>query len=386
MAFGAFAPMPIRLGGTKQDGWSPAQHARVAADLCALYNSQSFAVLTYTKSGGTVTVTAYNGRNGVGITFAPTPTVNGTGDVTWTWPATWTDSTGTTHTIAIVHADAEVGAIDAVHMCGTYDVGGRVAKVIADSDNPVTLEVWTSERRRPAHYGGSLDKRPSKTEGTIPYAWGWYRHYQAAMGSAYTQDRTGLVHVENLADARRQAAKMRAAERLERNSVPATSDERLAYWATVMLVPFSADDLTEDVRAACAAKSQLAAVQNKAAIDAALTTLLGDAFAQTIVTTGANLDTPPDVTWWPVVNPGPSTLDLKNGAWMSSRCHLVVEVQSNIAAPDIPDLDFLRLTRGSVPALLDEAIPSYATFSVVILDHVDGFRLDISRMDIDGFT
>jgi hypothetical protein len=385
MAFGAFAPLPLRLGGSKQEGWTPEQHARLCADLCALYNSQSFAVLTYTKSGATITVTAYSGRNGVGISFAPTPTVLGTGEVKWTWPATWTDACGEVHTIAFKHADAEVGAVDAVHMCGTYDVLGRNVTVIADSDNPVTLEVWTSETRRPAHYGGSLDKRVSKTEGNVPYAWGWYRHYQSAMGSAYTTDRTGLVHCENLADARRQAAKMRAAERLEKNSIPTTSDERLAYWATVMRVPFVATDVTEDVRTLVAAKAQLAVVQNRTALDAALTTLLGDAFVQTNLTAGTDLDNPPDYTWWPTINPGDPVSDLGRGTWMSSRCMLSVEVQTDVAPPDAPPLDFLRLVFDAAPALLDEALPSYATWSVAVVDRTNGFQLDLSRMDLDAF-
>jgi hypothetical protein len=384
MAFGAFAPMPLRLGGAAQEGWTPGQHARLSADLAAAYSAGSFAVLTYTKSGSTITVTAYNGRNGIGVTFAPTPTVNGMGDVTWTWPATWTDSTGMVHTMSITAADAEVGAVDAIHFCSTYDVGGRVAKVIADSDNPVTLEVWSPEARKPAHYGGSRDKRESATEGTIPYAWGWYRHYISAMGSAYTVDRGTMVHAENLADARRQAGKMRAAERLEKNSIPTTSDERLAYWATVMLVPFIATDLTEDVRTRVAAKAQLSVVQNKAAIDAAMTTLLGDAFVQTILITGSDLDNPPDVTYWPIVNPGDPVMNLGNGTWSSSRCELVVEVTEDTPPPAAPNLDFLRLINGAVPALLDEALPSYAVWMTSRIDHTNGFRCEISELDIDG--
>jgi hypothetical protein len=378
--------MPLRLGGSAQEGWTPEQHARLSADLAAEYSTGSFAVLSYTKSGSTVTVTAYNGRNGVGVTFAPTPTVNGAGDVTWTWPATWTDSTGTVHTLAFSHADATVADVGAVHFASTRDVGGRSLRVISGADHPVTVEVWSPESRRPAHYGGSADKRPSSREGFVPYAWGWYRHYQAAMGSAYTKDTTGLVHAENLADARRQAAKMRAAERLEKNSIPTTSDERLAYWATVMRVPFVADDLTEDVRAAVSAKAQLAAVQNKTALDAALTTLLGDAFVQTNLTEGSDLDNPPDYTFWPTVNPGDPASDLGRGTWLSSRCMLSVEVQTDTPPPTAPPLAFLRLVFGAVPALLDEALPSYATWSVAVVDHTNGFQLDLSRMDLDAFN
>lgn len=384
MAFGAFAPMPLRLGGTVQEGWSPEQHARMAADVAAEYSTGSFAILSYTKAGATVTVTAYNGRNGVGITFAPTPTVNGAGNVTWDWPPTWTDDLGTIHTLAFSHADATVAKIDAVHFASPYAVGGLSVSVASGTDAPITLEVWSPEERRPAHYGGTPDKRPSATEGRTPYAWGWYRHYQASMGSAYTAERASMVHAENLADARRQAGKMRCAERLERNSVPTTADERLAYWATVMRIPFVAADVTEDIRAACAAKAQIASVENRIALDTTLATLLGGAFVQTVVTTGVDLDTPPDITHWPIINPGDPVASLGNGAWSSVRCHLFVEIRENTAPPAAPALPLLRLANGAMVELLDEALPSYATFSFARADHTNGFRCDHSLIDFDG--
>lgn len=392
MAFGGFAPMPLRLGGIKEEGWAPEQHARLAADVAALYSSARFALLSYTKAGATVTVTAYNGRNGVGVSFAPVPTVNGTGNVTWTWPAAWTDDAGTVHTLAFVHADAVVPKVDAPHIANVYNVSGRTCSVItgAGTDLPVTLEVWSPEVRRPAHYGGALDKRPSNTEGTVPYAWGWYRHYKSSMGSAYRPTMDGLSHCEDLADARRQAAKMRAAEKLQKNSIPSTSDEKLAYWATVQRVPFSGRDVTEDIRVACSAKANVESVVNLQSLTATLQALLGAAFVDVFLIEGTDLDHPPDYTFWPVINPGEPTLDLGRGPWLSSRCRFHVDVTHPVG---MTSQTFYNLMNAQLPALLDDALPSYATFSWSVTDTTNGFRCSAtagtfdpsaSQLDLDG--
>lgn len=85
MAFGGFAPLPIRLGGTDEDGWSPEQHARMCVDLQAAKRTAPFAVLTYTKSGATITIHSYYGMNGVGLAHAPTATDGGTGITSFAW-------------------------------------------------------------------------------------------------------------------------------------------------------------------------------------------------------------------------------------------------------------------------------------------------------------
>jgi len=93
MPFGAFAPMPIRLGGSAEEGWSPETHARLCADQAAVNRTAPLCLLTYTKSGATVTIDAFHGMHGVGSAYAPNSrVVNGTGDVTFTWTARqWLD-------------------------------------------------------------------------------------------------------------------------------------------------------------------------------------------------------------------------------------------------------------------------------------------------------
>ena len=60
MPFGAFAPMPLRFGGTPEEGWAASQHARMAADLVAIVRAAPLAVRTLTRSGSTYTVDAYH--------------------------------------------------------------------------------------------------------------------------------------------------------------------------------------------------------------------------------------------------------------------------------------------------------------------------------------
>jgi hypothetical protein len=45
--FGSLAPLPIRLGGSAQEGLSATQHARIAADLTAMHRSAPLAPLSY---------------------------------------------------------------------------------------------------------------------------------------------------------------------------------------------------------------------------------------------------------------------------------------------------------------------------------------------------
>ena len=86
MPLGAFAPIPLRLGGTAEDGWSAAAHARVAADLVALKKSNPLAVFTFTKSGASVTIHDYYGMNGAGSLYQPDDiSLFGDGAVGFAW-------------------------------------------------------------------------------------------------------------------------------------------------------------------------------------------------------------------------------------------------------------------------------------------------------------
>jgi hypothetical protein len=86
MPLGAFAPLPIRLGGSAEEGWIARHHARVCADLVAAKRASPLAVMTYTKAGATVTIHDYYGQNGAGSAYQPdSVVVVGTRVVTFKW-------------------------------------------------------------------------------------------------------------------------------------------------------------------------------------------------------------------------------------------------------------------------------------------------------------
>jgi hypothetical protein len=242
------------------------------------------------------------------------------------------------------------------------------------------MSTW-SRRRRIGHYGGALDKRNASREAT-PYAWSWYQQVQLMRGSAFTKERGTLVHVENLAIARMYAGIARAAERLECNSVPLTSDERLSYWATVMAVPVGEGDTRQDIRVRCAAKWQAASGADEASVDAAIARLLGDNLVRVWRFRGADLDTPPTPTFWPGVNDGPSGYDLGGGTWLSRRAHVTVEVR-RIANQTLAE--FLRLMNLDLHRLLDSKIGSHATFNWATGSVEDGFIVGVSLIGFDAF-
>ncbi len=247
---------------------------------------------------------------------------------------------------------------------------------------PSGLPAWSREAAI-GDYGGTLDKRGSKTEGKVPYAYSVYQNLQSQRGSAYSPNTSGtLVHVENLAIARTlSACFFRLGEKYRANALPHTSDERLEYWATVLGVPFTTNTPRWRLRSLCAAHYAAALGPTLENLEAACAELLGDAFVQLITTTGADLDNPPSPTHWPGIDPGPSSYSLGGGAWFSVRCHLVVEM----VRPDgMSDAEFLNLRDIQLFQLLDRMLPAWATFNGAFVG--DGFNLDIDQLDFQGLT
>jgi hypothetical protein len=86
--FGGYAPLPIRLGGTSEDGWTAEQHARLVSDVVALKRVAPLATWTFlqqTTGAFPASITYYNGQNGSGLAYAPTVTVVGGGIVEFAW-------------------------------------------------------------------------------------------------------------------------------------------------------------------------------------------------------------------------------------------------------------------------------------------------------------
>lgn len=92
---GAFAPLPLRLGGSATEGLTAQQHARIAADVAALVRASAIAVINYTKSGATITTNFYAGPDGVMTSGFPFTTADGgTGIATFTFPTYLEDEFG----------------------------------------------------------------------------------------------------------------------------------------------------------------------------------------------------------------------------------------------------------------------------------------------------
>ncbi len=90
MPFGAFCPLPERLGGDALTGRAATQHARHCADLVAVKRTGPLAWFTWSEVGVAstpATITAYSGMNGVGPGFAPSSAIGipGVARLVFTW-------------------------------------------------------------------------------------------------------------------------------------------------------------------------------------------------------------------------------------------------------------------------------------------------------------
>jgi hypothetical protein len=229
-------------------------------------------------------------------------------------------------------------------------------------------------------YGGATDKRDSHTEGSVPYAFGAYRELVAMKGSAYSSLPGTLVHCQNLAKARLIGFGFRMGEQLAANAFPASADDGLDYWVKVLAVPRRPDDQKWQLRQRCAAHYRATTSVNLSVIQGALQELLGDAYVDASFETGSSMSSPPAITYWPGINPGPVGYDLGGGTWLSERCHLWVQVQrpSNMSLAN-----YYNLINVQGFQLLDRMLPAYCTFTI---SEGDGFILDESQLDYTGVT
>jgi hypothetical protein len=382
--FGAYAPLPIRLGGNELQGWTAAQFKRATSDLAAFRRTSESAVFEIDTSDGTIA--NYFGENGNGTSGEPTPTDNGTGDITLDWdPPIWEDDFDVVHQINIVMADGD-GAGTSLVECTVEVVSPSSIRVRtwnaagAAADGTAIVSVWFFRRPYIGDYGGDVYKEDSKTEGDRPYAWNWYREFQAMRGDAYSQERSGIVHTEHLALARWAGwLYSRLPEEVASNQVPGRSDALLGYWIQVLDLPARADDPAWDLRRKADVKWKALQGSTQNDIDAAFEDLLGTDFASVLRYTGDPLSTPPDITYWPSGVAGPTELDMGGGAWMSYRSHIVCYVSRNLIA----DPDRLhRLMNSTWFNLADSICPAWMTFSWA-LDGA-GFIIEESLLGYDA--
>lgn len=151
MPFGGFAPLPLRLG----NDLSAAQHARMCADLVAIKRTLPFAVITYhptAGAGSTFETYGLYARNGVHVApfpsgFYPGVTVNGTGDVTFTWANALDDDLGVSEGLRFLKAIAKPHA-DGTGGKAVVEISGKTVRVRTFQtgvarDLRTTLRVWT---------------------------------------------------------------------------------------------------------------------------------------------------------------------------------------------------------------------------------------------------
>lgn len=154
MAFGAFAPFPLRLGGSTEEGFTATQHARLCADLVAAKRTSPLAIITYERVAGVVTVLSYLGHNGSGLAYAPDPSLSvdlSTGLAAFQWSgSSFIDPYGVSRPFKLRDAKASAhhgtGATKAVCfvnyldtyqlMVATYNSSGTA------TDARATVAVW----------------------------------------------------------------------------------------------------------------------------------------------------------------------------------------------------------------------------------------------------
>lgn len=152
MPLGSFAPLPLRLGGSTEEGWAPAQHARFCADLVAVKRVTPLAVWSFSQDSGSpyaVTMLHYFGQNGVGLAYAPTATVNGLGDVSFAFSVPYfTDEYGVQEPWKIRHVTArnhDNASVDGAFTTATMINRGVRVRFSRDGSNAsgvVCVKVW----------------------------------------------------------------------------------------------------------------------------------------------------------------------------------------------------------------------------------------------------
>lgn len=123
MGFGAFCPMPLRLGGSATEGVTAAQHSRACADLVAMKRTLPFALLTFTQAGSVITVNSFWGAAGIAASYRPTSTVLTTGKSTWAFTPIQTDAYDNRSALSLQHVLA----------CAHYDSAFRFAQAVCFS-------------------------------------------------------------------------------------------------------------------------------------------------------------------------------------------------------------------------------------------------------------
>lgn len=145
---GAFCPMPLRLDRGGASGWAPEEHARFCADLDAVVTTAALIDMRWTKSGSTITVTAYKDMLRVGPANKPTFIVNGSGDVDLVFDARFTNDFEQSEPVVFQQGIAMCNGGGGVYFRGVVELKANRVRVRtfnpagAILDAPTHLRLW----------------------------------------------------------------------------------------------------------------------------------------------------------------------------------------------------------------------------------------------------
>lgn len=344
------------------------------ADVMALRRAGTLAHFTYSKSGSTVTLLSYLDLTTVGPSNPPIPTVDGTGQVTWTFPRFWLDEFGVELPIKILggrcskHVPTAGDAVIVSHTARSVTVASfNAAGAAVDSTVSVKLygTACPSERQRAdiGDYGGDPEMRDCSTEGDVPHAAGIFESLMGARPNSLTRDVRTYVGAETLGLARAIAAVCyRLPEQLEANGLPGEAEDWLEYWLGLLKIP--AGNLPRwRLRQLAAAADRSAKVPTTSRLRDIAESIFGEFFIQI---DGYRGDTPADEpygTYWvggtavPPTTFAPESLDLGGGVWTSYRDRVVAVVRHPRGAEVTPFLDAVARWRDA----WGSALPTYKT-------------------------
>lgn len=391
MTFGAFCP-GLRLRDDQESGLNAPAQSRLALDVAAMKRSMPFAVLSLEVAAdeGPAAITRYRSQDPEQVAPSVGTVWNDPSnriEVTLEWPLSVPGDDDAERGLRVFDVTTSSrSAVDAGPAPTIREVSAtRVVLWIPSAATlPIRIDLlvraewggYPSWR----DYGGHPEKKHADRE-RIPYAAIAYDDIEAGLGSAFTTERTGLVHVRKLVLARRMAGVMRARERAVANSIPGTSTDLLATWVRSLRVPVRAGDPEWLQRDRADRAFRTINPYNLDDLAGECRALLGDYFVRIDTEDSEDFDASPPGTFWVGGEPGSPLIDLGGGTWMSKRQHLVIRVRPP-RSPQDPEFDVLMNVQ--LRELLTTRLPGTFTFRWA-LDNYDGFILNQSLLNFDTF-
>lgn len=382
MGFGAFAPLPIRLGA--DDGVTAADWLRASADVAAMKHAAPLLACIVELSAGGASATVYDvlTRDPAKATPAVTPLPYG---FTLRLPD-YLDDAGVSHVVAPRRALAwvENAGVTAHPSVTGYDVTVALTSVASASYTYVVVfgdDDAIEGDPSPAGYGAISEKTDVRGSAATPRAWQWWRTLKSLRGvGAYTQEVVSQVGIRDLAFARHLSWIGSLADRLVAEQLPETSSSRLGYWATVLGIE-QRRNTEARARDLCAARYQARQGPTADVIDAVCARVFGTAFVRTWRSRDA-IDIEPAPTYWPggVIGPASLAIDAVVGPWLSARSRLDVEVTR---PANLSDGEWLDVTR-DFTVQLDRILPAWVVFDWATELTGGGFILDETPLDEGG--